>query len=542
MKLNLAILAEDLKDYAFHKSIRHPHAKCLLEFGGIPGELGLLENNIAFVVDAKELDAMHPNRFKLIPSMICIGRPGEEYLSAEYCNVIWTEVSISVASLLNRVNERFRVYDKWMLSLEQAVARCEPAKVLGELSLDIMGKPIWMWDRHYQTIFHCAGFGPGGDHENYVFHKEHTPWPVWEINAWKDSGLIDIEATQREHKPYILPNTDLFDYRALAYNIFFGDEYAATVTLDEVESPITERDYVLIQYLGDVLCQELKRSEYFNISISKHMVTILERLLANEHVPDSQLVSVLSPIGWSDTGPFVCAVVKPASPYYSLETIIATAEMVCSDLGGGVLFVMDGQEIVFVINARHIEGSPLDMAGKVFQSLAEHQYKMTMGVSTEFLKLKDLPDYRQQAADAIDVGIAKRHPNDPHPQASNDCYYFEDHVLDFIIDKCCTRVLPETLCPPGLLALIEYDRANGTEFCITLREFLDNNMQVSETARRMFMHRNSLIKQLAKIRKIIKIDLDDPNARLMLSCAFRMLEGRCDVIKRAAPPPLSINV
>ena len=75
MKLNLAILAEDLKDYVFHKSIRHPHAKCLLEFGGIPGELGLLESSIAFVVDAKELNAMHPSRFKLMPSMICIGRP-----------------------------------------------------------------------------------------------------------------------------------------------------------------------------------------------------------------------------------------------------------------------------------------------------------------------------------------------------------------------------------------------------------------------------------------------------------------------------------
>ena len=62
-------------------------------------------------------------------------------------------------------------------------------------------------------------------------------------------------------------------------------------------------------------------------------------------------------------------------------------------------------------------------------------------------------------------------------------------------------------------------------------------MQVSETARRLFMHRNSLIKQLAKIRKILQIDLDDPNARLMLSFAFRILEGRCDVIKRATPPP-----
>lgn len=535
MKLNLAILAQDLGDYAFEKSIQGSKKTCHLSFGGIPGAVGRLENDIAFVVRADELDAMHPSRFKFVPSIICIGKPGKEYLAADYCNVIWTQVDVSVAKLLNEVNARFRAYDEWILSLERAVARSEPAKALGELSLDIVGKPIWMYDRHYQTIFHCAAFKPEGRHKNYVMHEEHTPWPLWEINALKDGGLVDIEATQLERRPYILPKSEFFDYRALAYNIFFGDEYAATVTFDEVDSPITERDYVLIERLGEVLCQELKRSEYFNISVTHHMVTMLEQLLAGEHVPDSHLLATLAPLGWSGTGPFVCAVVKSASPYYSRETIISTAEMTASQLDG-VLFVMDGTDIVFVINARHMEESPLDMADRIFKTLSEHQYKMTMGVSTQFLKLKDLPDYRTQASEAIDIGMAKRFRETKQRPAGNECYYFEDYVLDFIIDKCCTRIIPETLCPPGLAALIEYDRVNGTEFCITLREFLDNNMQVSETARRMFMHRNSLIKQLTKIRKIIQADLDDPDVRLTLSFAFRMLEDRYDVLERPQAP------
>ena len=43
--------------------------------------------------------------------------------------------------------------------------------------------------------------------------------------------------------------------------------------------------------------------------------------------------------------------------------------------------------------------------------------------------------------------------------------------------------------------------------------------------------------QLAKIRNILHLALDAPNARLMLSFAFRIPEGRWDVIKRATPPP-----
>lgn len=536
MKLNLAILAEDLECFEFHDCSYRDRAKCLLRFGGVPEDSGVLENSIAYVMTAQELEALHPTRLKMRPSILCIGRPPESYLAADYRNALWTEQDITVAQLLNAVNRRFDYYNRWMFSLEQATARCVPIKALGDLSLEVLGRPIWMWDCHYQTIFCCADRDVFDLPDNYVTHEDHTPWPIWEINAWKDGGHIDVEASQRERKPYILPSTELFDYRALAYNIFFEDEYAATITLDELTKPITERDCILIERFGSVVGQALKRSEFFNISATYHMVSLLEKLLDNEHIPDSHLMSALSPIGWSDIGPFVCAVAQSASPYYSRETIIATAEKVCSSLKG-VLFVMDGRDTVFVINSRHTDTNPLDAANRIFELLGAHKYQMTMGVSTAFLKLKDLPDYRNQAADAIEVGRMKRYEGRrAHTSNGNECYYFEDYILDFIIDKCCTRVLPETLCPPGLEALIEYDRANNTELCITLRELLDNNMQMSETSRKLFMHRNSLIKRVTKIKRVLQSDLEDPNGRLVLSFAFRLLKGRCDVLDRTIQP------
>ena len=44
------------------------------------------------------------------------------------------------------------------------------------------------------------------------------------------------------------------------------------------------------------------------------------------------------------------------------------------------------------------------------------------------------------------------------------------------------------------------------------------------TAKRMHMHRNSIIYRLQKIQDVLELDLDDPDVRLRLMISFRILE------------------
>ena len=47
---------------------------------------------------------------------------------------------------------------------------------------------------------------------------------------------------------------------------------------------------------------------------------------------------------------------------------------------------------------------------------------------------------------------------------------------------------------------------------------------ISMTAKRMHMHRNSIIYRLQKIQDVLELDLDDPDVRLRLMISFRILE------------------
>lgn len=57
----------------------------------------------------------------------------------------------------------------------------------------------------------------------------------------------------------------------------------------------------------------------------------------------------------------------------------------------------------------------------------------------------------------------------------------------------------------------------------TLRTYLDLESNVSETAKSMFVHRNTIIHRLRRIRDALEVDLDDPNGRLAVQLALRLL-------------------
>ncbi|MDO4290638.1 MAG: helix-turn-helix domain-containing protein [Eggerthellaceae bacterium] len=523
MKLNLAIIYEDLNEFEFTAQVKTGRMRRALDFAAFPEKGTPLRPNILYIVTREELERKEHGLLESSPSLLCIGVPPDDYLQSKICNVIWTTHEVSREVMLTRVLERFTFYNQWYSAMQSALARDVPLKALGQISSEVFKKPIWMWDKHYRTVFNVVDERFYTVPETYTSHDDDEPWPLWEINAWKDGGLIDVDEVLSRRGPYILPSTDMFDYRSLAYNLFIGNEYAATLTIEEVGSPITSRDYALIERFASLLVQGLKRSKRFNASATVNVVEEFKRLLEQRQVPDSSIQTMFKNLGWEPVGPFSCVVAHPVNPLYSDDMLAVTAAKTCEGLEG-VVYVVDNHEIVFIINTRIVRGTLADVVSTIAQRLSERQYQTVVGVSSPFPRITDLYHYRRQATNAVRLGRqadeAQQRPRE------NACYYAEDYILDYIIDKCSTRVLPETLCPPGLINLMDYDRDKGCDLCHTLHVFLRNNMQITETARQLFMHRNTLLNKLHKIDNILLIDLNDPDARLLLLLSFKILESR----------------
>ena len=139
---------------------------------------------------------------------------------------------------------------------------------------------------------------------------------------------------------------------------------------------------------------------------------------------------------------------------------------------------------------------------------------LAVGVSSEYGDLKNTFYYYNQTLAAARLG-------------EKDCpgealWRYEDYLLSDMLRRVRVRQIPAALTPAGLLRLMEYDRARGTDLVRLLRGYLDHDRNVTRTARDLFMTRSTCIRHLEQIQQVSGLDLDDPDVRLTLGISLRL--------------------
>ena len=78
----------------------------------------------------------------------------------------------------------------------------------------------------------------------------------------------------------------------------------------------------------------------------------------------------------------------------------------------------------------------------------------------------------------------------------------------------------------SIRSLVEYDHRNETNLVETLDCYFACNCNVSETAKALYIHRNTLIYRIDKIRSVLGRDLKDSEERLLLQLGLRIHQIR----------------
>lgn len=75
-----------------------------------------------------------------------------------------------------------------------------------------------------------------------------------------------------------------------------------------------------------------------------------------------------------------------------------------------------------------------------------------------------------------------------------------------------------------LYPLLRYSEEKNADLFHTLRIFLDNHGNISQTANKLYIHRSTLLYRLEKIESLLGIDLNDPDHRFNLMLACRLYD------------------
>lgn len=140
---------------------------------------------------------------------------------------------------------------------------------------------------------------------------------------------------------------------------------------------------------------------------------------------------------------------------------------------------------------------------------------LSVGISNDFKDLYMIRTYYQQAEAAIENGRIYR-PNEK-------LYLFSDFVLTELITNSLGGLPADTYFPKGFSDLLLHDRSSSVSYLDTLSVYLDENMSYTKAARRLYVHRSTLVERMERIEEELSLDLNNPDQRLLLQILLKAL-------------------
>jgi carbohydrate diacid regulator len=139
----------------------------------------------------------------------------------------------------------------------------------------------------------------------------------------------------------------------------------------------------------------------------------------------------------------------------------------------------------------------------------EYDIRPIIGVGTSARHLRELADKYKEALVAIEVGNVF--------ETDKTIIYYENLGIGRLIYQ-----LPMTLCEMFLSEVFKKNpiEALDAETLYTINKFFENSLNVSETSRRLFVHRNTLVYRLEKIKKITGLDLREFEQAIVFQVAL----------------------
>jgi len=176
------------------------------------------------------------------------------------------------------------------------------------------------------------------------------------------------------------------------------------------------------------------------------------------------------------------------------------------------VFNITETDIVLVKEVKNsVESKDLEkLARSIADTLSSEFYtRVNVGIGTIVTGVKELARSFKEAQTALEVGKV----------------FDTDKVIVSYDNLGIARLiyhLPTTLCETFLQEVFKRGsiEALDHETLFTIQRFFENNLNVSETSRKLFVHRNTLVYRLEKIKKLTGLDLREFDHAIIFKIAL----------------------
>jgi Purine catabolism regulatory protein-like family. len=416
---------------------------------------------------------------------------------ADIINSVLTKIVHDQSEFLNNI---LLIHEK----LTEAVLTDDSTSTFLEKLSNMVDIPIILLDNNMNVIFSKSGKDISKDLNRVVL--KHLTGPD------KDkTGIYEDQYGQA--KAFIItPLSVKGDVRG--YIVMISDKNMQVMNAMTAEMAAT---VIAIQYLKQDLIEENNKRIEGNF---------LYDLLSGNFVDEYLVIERAKKLGWVVYRKYFNIVVVVYQRSYNLlldkknynvnERIFKEINEVLDSLDGVKTALFSDYIIIFCPGELYEKASV--MCGRIEKIFANKfpQVEFSIGVGRPEENLLKVSGSYREAMESLKIGEKL--------WGKGRTYLFDDVGVYKILAKLTGDDDAKEYILSKLGPLIEYDKKYRSQLIRTFKEFLDNRMNIKKTADKLYIHRNTLIYRIDKIKELLGTELNDEEEVFGYHMALKLMD------------------
>lgn len=419
--------------------------------------------------------------------------------------------NIDVLKLFNLIQDVFISESKRNgkeLSLLRSLIDGKDIKYIVDLGCKILKNPILLTDSSLKLI--AYGY----------YDKEGVDDKLWNELILKGYCSYEFICKFKENKipykinnfknPIVLNKEFSKKIRRAIGSVKFEGKVMAYIAVLEYNNKFTDEDIEMIQLICEAISTELKKDNRIFSNRGLIYESLFFELIQGNINDDILLSDRMKAIGWN-IGKRNILITIDLDKIDKENDYIDYIRAYIEDIFNGAKSIYHENHLVFLIDCEKCKYE--NEIIKLESFIKENN--LIAGISTEFSSLVLLKKKFHESQRAIEIG--KKLYKD------FNLYNYEKLKLYDLLKAAGEKMNLMDFCPIQLIKLTNYDKKHNTDYMDTLKTYLYCNKNKSETAKKLFIHRNTLNYRINKIKEITNMEIEDFKEQYYLYIGFEII-------------------
>lgn len=407
--------------------------------------------------------------------------------------------ALSKSRIFDDILSIFYQYDNWSKAVTEAILRKESLQNILDITGAIEENPMYFADKSFKMLANISrDLG-----EISVIWRYQLKYGYLPFNVMMDlvkTGEMDLLDNTREA---FYAATKSFPTHFISKTIHYKNRTQGYFFIIEVYRHLDQCDIEIAEHLGNLIsAASYGEDNYLKNSVLYHehfMIDILQGTLTDKQLITNQLKS----LGWKEQGEYRMLGVQLKG---DVEAFKRNVLIMLTDGWDAHGFLYNDLLLIVYNEQPQKYNRLLECLNRNLELF--HRWGV---LSEAFSCFSNMSRYYRQ----IQIVMEGEHPNKAQLMLYEDFYLVHRERL----------LLAEIPLYRPVERLWEYDRQHGSEYCNTLFQYIVQERNTVQTAKLLYLHRNTMKYRLERIEDIIQVPLDNPSVRQrLMDSLFRCLD------------------